>query len=253
MDPPCSPSPAVLLTPRDRLDGLLEVLLRATNVAEGRVKRVMSHELRQIERAPKVVVVLATAQLTALWTRNSLARTFGNQYQTPVALDNDQNDVPVLVLPAQRPRPSAPTSMPTLARIAADRKRFLTRKSSSDGSEHRAGSALGSSKRGRGDHQAIWWLCGRAAVPVRAKVQHVSRASARQARSRSRPRRTVPLVGANVLVQAEQVVRVVLALEGDQTFVIARTVRGAHVLTGFLTHEVDVRRGGGVRGDGVIR
>jgi hypothetical protein len=77
----------------------------------------------QVERVSKVPAVLAPTQLATRRARHRFARRFGNEDQTAIALDNDQDDAPVLTLPAQRHDQSAPTSMPTLARSAADRKR----------------------------------------------------------------------------------------------------------------------------------
>jgi hypothetical protein len=70
---------------------------------------------RQIEWTPLIVTVLPSTQLATLGARNGLARGFGNQHQTPIALDNDQDDAPVLTLPAQRPDHRHLPSMPTLA------------------------------------------------------------------------------------------------------------------------------------------
>jgi hypothetical protein len=49
---------------------------------------------RQIERATLVTAVLPSAELTALRARNQRACWFDNQDQTPVALDDDQDDAP---------------------------------------------------------------------------------------------------------------------------------------------------------------
>jgi hypothetical protein len=53
----------------------------------------------QIERAPLIATVLPSAQLAALGARNGLARGFGNQHQTSITLDRDQDNAPVLTLP----------------------------------------------------------------------------------------------------------------------------------------------------------
>src|SRR5262249_47703464 len=56
----------------------------------------------QVEWASKVPAVLAQTQLATLRARHRFARRFGNEDQTAIALDNDQDDAPVLTLPALR-------------------------------------------------------------------------------------------------------------------------------------------------------
>ena len=56
----------------------------------------------QIERAPVVATVLPPTQFATLRARNSLTRRFDNQDQTAVALDDDQDDAPLVRLSAKR-------------------------------------------------------------------------------------------------------------------------------------------------------
>jgi hypothetical protein len=50
----------------------------------------------QIERAPNVGAVLTSTQFAALRARNALACRFGDKHQAPIALDEDQDDAPVI-------------------------------------------------------------------------------------------------------------------------------------------------------------
>jgi hypothetical protein len=56
----------------------------------------------QIERSSKIAAVLTSTQLATLRARNGLACRLGNQGQAPVALYDDQDDFPVLRIPAMR-------------------------------------------------------------------------------------------------------------------------------------------------------
>jgi hypothetical protein len=53
----------------------------------------------KIERASLKPTVLPSTQLATPGARNGPARGFGNEGQTSIALDNDQDDAPVLTLP----------------------------------------------------------------------------------------------------------------------------------------------------------
>jgi len=53
----------------------------------------------QVKWASKVTAVLPATQLAALRARHGFAGRFGNKDQAAIALDNDQDDAPVLTLP----------------------------------------------------------------------------------------------------------------------------------------------------------
>ena len=56
----------------------------------------------KIERASLKPTVLPSTQLATLGARNGHACGFSNEDQTSIALDNDQDDAPVLTLPTVR-------------------------------------------------------------------------------------------------------------------------------------------------------